>query len=397
MNDAVADANPPLKGIRVIELARILAGPWAGQVLADLGADVIKVENPDGGDDTRHWGPPFVTGADGENLSAAYYHSTNRGKRSVAVDFSTPEGAGIVRKLAAGADVLIENFKLGGLKKYGLDYDSLKAINPRLVYCSITGFGQDGPYAPRAGYDFIIQAMSGMMSITGEPGREPQKAGVAISDIFTGLYSVIAIQAALRHAEATGEGQHIDMALYDTQVSVLGNQNLNYLVSGRAPVQMGNAHMNIAPYEVLPVADGFIILAIGNDGQFRRFCAVVGLEPLGTDPDFATNPARVANRVRLRETLVETLSSWRKADLLPKLDAAAVPASPINDIAAMFADQNTVARGLRIDLADGHGTTIPGVRAPIVMSTTPARYERPSPRLGEHTDEILNELENPST
>ena len=386
-------SQPPLAGIRVLELARILAGPWAGQLLADLGADVIKVENPDGGDDTRKWGPPFVTGADGENLSAAYYHSTNRGKRSIAVDFSTPEGADVVRRLAASSDVMIENFKLGGLKKYGLDYDSLKAINPKLVYCSITGFGQTGPYAPRAGYDFIIQAMAGMMSITGAPGGEPQKAGVAISDIFTGLYSVIAIQAALRHAEATGEGQWIDMALYDTQISVLGNQNLNYLVSGVAPVQMGNAHMNIAPYEVLPLKDGHFILAAGNDGQFQRFCKVMGLEPLAADPDFSTNPARVTNRVRLRERLVAALAGWTKAELLPKLDAAAVPASPINDIAEMFADPQTVARGMRMELDDGHGTRLPSVRAPMLMSATPPVYERPSPRLGEHTAEILAELE----
>lgn len=385
-------ANPPLHGIRVIELARILAGPCAGQMLADLGADVIKVESPDG-DDTRKWGPPFVTSSDGENLSAAYYHSCNRGKRSIIVDFSTPEGAETVRKLVATADVLIENFKLGGLKKYGLDYESLKAINPRLVYCSITGFGQDGPYAPRAGYDFIIQGMSGMMSITGEAGREPQKAGVAISDIFTGLYSVIAIQAALRHAEATGEGQHIDMALYDTQISVLGNQNLNYLVSGKAPIQMGNAHMNIAPYEVLPLADGHFILAAGNDGQFQRFCKVVGLDDLPGDPDFATNPARVVNRVRLREKLVAALASWTRADLLPKLDAAAVPASPINNIAESFADPQAIARGMRIDLPDGHGETLPGVRAPMLFSATPIEYDRPSPRLGEHTAEILAELD----
>ena len=386
-------AEPPLKGVRVIELARILAGPWGGQVLADLGADVIKIENPDGGDDTRKWGPPFVMSHDGENLSAAYYHSTNRGKRSIAVDFSTPEGAETVRKLVTTADVLIENFKVGGLKKYGLDYDSLKAINPRLVYCSITGFGQDGPYAPRAGYDFIIQGIGGLMSITGEPGREPQKVGVAVSDIFTGLYSVIAIQAALRHAEATGEGQHIDMALLDTQVSILGNQNLNYLVSGNPPVQMGNAHMNIAPYEVLPVKDGFFILAVGNDGQFQRFCKVVGLDHLATDPDFATNPARVTNRVRLRETIVETLASWEREALLPLLDAAAVPASPINDIAQMFADPQVVARGMRVDLDDGQGNTLPSVRAPMVMSGTPLKYERPSPRLGQHTQEILAELE----
>ena len=386
-------AEPPLKGIRVIELARILAGPWAGQLLADLGADVIKVENPDGGDDTRKWGPPFVMSHDGENLSAAYYHSTNRGKRSVAVDFSTPPGAETVKRLVATADVLVENFKLGGLKKYGLDYEALKEINPRLVYCSITGFGQDGPYAPRAGYDFIIQGIGGLMSITGEPGREPQKVGVAVSDIFTGLYSVIAIQAALRHAEATGEGQHIDMALLDTQVSVLGNQNLNYLVSGKAPVQMGNAHMNIAPYEVLPVKDGFFILAIGNDGQFQRFCKVVGLEHLAADPDFATNPARVVNRARLRETMIETLADWERETLLPLLDAAAVPASPINNIAEMFEDPQVVARGMRVDLEDGMGNTLPSVRAPMVMHGTPLTYDRPSPRLGQHTEEILAELE----
>ncbi|MFN4272461.1 MAG: CaiB/BaiF CoA transferase family protein [Aliihoeflea sp.] len=385
--------TPPLAGIRVIELARILAGPWAGQLLADLGADVIKIENPDGGDDTRKWGPPFVMGDDGENLSAAYYHSTNRGKRSVAIDFSKPEGAATLRRLIASADVLIENFKLGGLKKYGLDYESLKAINPRLVYCSITGFGQTGPYAPRAGYDFIIQGIGGLMSITGEPGREPQKVGVAVSDIFTGLYSVIAIQAALRHAEATGEGQHIDMALLDTQVSVLGNQNLNYLVSGTAPVQMGNAHMNIAPYEVLPVRDGFMILAVGNDGQFQRFCKVVGLERLAGDPNYATNPARVTNRARLRETMIETLSNWDRDRLLAELEKAAVPASPINDIAQMFADPQVLARGMRMDLEDSQGNVLPSVRAPMLMSATPLRYDRPSPRLGEHTDEVLAELE----
>jgi crotonobetainyl-CoA:carnitine CoA-transferase CaiB-like acyl-CoA transferase len=386
-------AEPPLKGIRVIELARILAGPWAGQLLADLGADVIKVESPDGGDDTRKWGPPFVQSHDGENLSAAYYHSCNRGKRSVAIDFSTPEGAATVRKLVATADVLIENFKLGGLKKYGLDYESLRKINPRLVYCSITGFGQDGPYAPRPGYDFIIQGMAGMMSITGAVGGEPQKAGVAISDIFTGLYSVIAIQAALRHAEATGQGQYIDMALFDTQISVLGNQNLNYLVSGKSPVQMGNAHMNIAPYEVLPVKDGHIILAVGNDGQFQRFCHVVELNDLPGDPDFATNSARVLNRVRLREAMVTRLATLDKAPLLAALEAANVPASPINTIGEMFADPQAIARGMRLDLDDGHGNRLPSVRAPMLMSETPPVYDRPSPRLGEHTTEILAELE----
>ncbi|RUM99813.1 CoA transferase [Pseudaminobacter arsenicus] len=385
--------NPPLHGIRVIELARILAGPWAGQMLADLGADVIKVESPDG-DDTRKWGPPFVTGSDGKNLSAAYYHSCNRGKRSIIVDFSTSEGAETVRKLVATADVLIENFKLGGLKKYGLDYDSLRAINPKLVYCSITGFGQDGPYAPRAGYDFIIQGMSGLMSITGPAGGEPQKVGVAVTDLFTGLYSVIAIQAALRHAEATGEGQQIDMALFDSQISVLANQNLNYLVSGKSPAQMGNAHPNIAPYEVLPVKDGHFILAVGNDGQFRKFCIVVGLAPLADDEAYATNAARVANRVTLREKIVAALAAFERVPLLDALEKAHVPASPINNIGEMFADPQTAARGMRIDLEDADGNLLPSVRAPMVMSGTPLTYERPSPRLGEHTQEILAELEH---
>ena len=386
-------SNPPLRGVRVVELARILAGPWAGQLLADLGADVIKVENPEKGDDTRGWGPPFVTGQDGENLSAAYFHACNRGKRSIAVDFSTPDGAETIRKLAASADVLIENFKLGGLKKYGLDYESLRAINPKLVYCSITGFGQDGPYAARAGYDFIVQGMSGLMSITGPAGGEPQKVGVAVTDLFTGLYSVIAIQAALRHAEATGEGQHIDMALFDAQIAVLANQNMNFLVSGKAPVQMGNAHPNIAPYEVLPVSDGHIILAVGNDGQFRKFCGVVGLEALPDDPAFATNAARVANRSALRPKLEAAMAAWAKADILAKLEAAGVPASPINTIADMFADPQTVARGMRLDLDDGHGNALPSVRSPIRMDVTPLHYDRPSPRLGEHTAEVLAELE----
>ena len=299
-----------------------------------------------------------------------------------------------IRRLVATADVFIENFKLGGLKKYGLDYESLRAVNPKLVYCSITGFGQDGPYAARAGYDFIIQGMFGMMSITGAAGGEPQKAGVAISDIFTGLYSVVAIQAALRHAEQTGQGQHIDMALFDTQISVLGNQNLNYLVSGQSPVQMGNAHMNRAPYEVVKAADGHFILAVGNDGQFQRFCAVVGLDDLPQDPDFATNAARVVNRLRLREKMAAALKPLERGALLAKLDAASVPASPINTIGEMFADPQTIARGMRMDLDDGHGNQLPSVRSPIILSQTPLAYGRPSPRLGEHTAEILAELES---
>jgi crotonobetainyl-CoA:carnitine CoA-transferase CaiB-like acyl-CoA transferase len=385
---------PPLHGVRVIELARILAGPWAGQLLADLGADVIKIEHPEGGDDTRRWGPPFVTGADGENLSAAYYHSANRGKRSITLDIASAEGAAAARDLIATADVVIENFKVGGLKKYGLDYDSLKQTNPALVYCSITGFGQTGPYAPRAGYDFIIQAMAGMMSITGEKGREPQKAGVAISDIFTGLYSVIAIQAALRHAEKTGEGQMIDMALFDTQAGILGNQNLNYLISGEAPVQMGNAHMNIAPYEVFPVSDGHVIIAVGNDGQFQRFCKLLNNKTMAADPDFETNPSRVAHRDRLREEIIAAMRSWTKADILAACENNAVPAGPINTIAEMFADPQAIARELRMDLSDRAGTDIPSVRAPILLPASPLTYNRPSPRLGEHTDEVLAELED---
>ncbi len=383
--------KPPLAGIRVIELARVLAGPWAGQMLADLGADVIKVENPDGGDDTRHWGPPFVEGADGENLSAAYYHSTNRGKRSITADLKSEEGQSLVRRLVATADVLIENFKLGGLVKYGLDYDSLRAINPRLVYCSITGFGQTGPYANLAGYDYIVQGMSGFMSITGEPDGQPMKAGVAIADIFTGIYAVSAIEAALIHALKTGEGQLIDMALLDVQSAVLANQNMNYLVAGRAPVRLGNAHPNISPYEVVPTADGYLILAVGNDGQFRRLCTILGLV-IGDDENFATNKARVANRDAVRRIVSTETLKWQKADLLKACEDNAVPAGAINTIEEMFADPQIAARGLRIDLPDAAGTVIPGVRAPVVLSETPLRYERPSPRLGEHNEEILAEL-----
>ncbi|MBW9055443.1 CaiB/BaiF CoA transferase family protein [Rhizobium mesosinicum] len=383
--------KPPLAGIRVIELARVLAGPWAGQMLADLGADVIKVENPDGGDDTRHWGPPFVEGADGENLSAAYYHSTNRGKRSITADLKSEEGQSLVRRLVATADVLIENFKLGGLVKYGLDYESLKAINPRLVYCSITGFGQTGPYANRAGYDYIVQGISGFMSITGEPDGQPMKAGVAIADIFTGIYAVSAIEAALIHALKTGEGQLIDMALLDVQSAVLANQNMNYLVSGRAPVRLGNAHPNISPYEVVPTADGHLILAIGNDGQFRRLCTILGLV-IGDDENFSTNKARLANRDVVRRMVSAETLKWQKADLLKACEDNAVPAGAINTIEEMFADPQVKARGLRVDLPDAAGTMIPGVRSPVVLSETPLRYERPSPRLGEHNAEVLAEL-----
>ncbi len=384
-------ADAPLKGVRVIELARVLAGPWAGQLLADLGADVIKIENPDGGDDTRHWGPPFVTGRNGENLSAAYFHSTNRGKRSVTIDLKTEAGRRKAAELIRGADVLIENYKHGGLKKFGLDYESLAQLHPQLIYCSITGFGHSGPYRQRPGYDFIIQAMAGMMSLTGEKGGEPQKAGVAISDLFTGLYAVIAIQAALLHVRSGGKGQHIDMALFDAQAAVLANHNLNYLVSGTPPGQVGNAHVNIAPYEVFPVADGHLIIAVGNEGQFRRMCEVLGLPELADDPDFATNALRVANRARLREAIIGKTRAWQRDALLTELEAAGVPAGPINNIAQMFADPQIRDRGLRIDLEDGDGNVLPGVRSPILMSETPLVYRRPPPRLGEHNAEILGE------
>lgn len=388
----MSDRKPPLSGIRVIELARVLAGPWAGQMLADMGADVIKVENPTGGDDTRAWGPPFVESVDGENLSAAYYHSTNRGKRSIDIDFREEEGRKIVLDLIRDADVVIENFKRGGLVKYGLDYESLKAINPKLVYCSITGFGQTGPYADFAGYDYIVQGMSGFMSVTGAPDGEPMKAGVAIADIFTGIYSVAAIQAALIHVMKTGEGQMIDMALLDVQAGVMANQNLNYLVSGKSPVRLGNAHPNISPYEVMPTTDGHLILAVGNDGQFARLCAILGLEGVTDDERFATNKARVANKVEVRRIVSAETVKWTRRDLLTACEQNAVPAGPINTIGDMFDDPQVKARGLRIDLAAADGTVIPGVRSPIVMSETPLNYHRPSPRLGEHREEILAEL-----
>jgi crotonobetainyl-CoA:carnitine CoA-transferase CaiB-like acyl-CoA transferase len=385
-------AKPPLAGIRVIELARVLAGPWAGQMLADFGADVIKVENPEGGDDTRAWGPPFVEGADGENLSAAYYHSTNRNKRSIAVDLKTAEGQETVRRLCATADVVIENFKRGGLEKYGLDYESLKAINPKLVYCSITGFGQNGPYADFAGYDYIVQGMSGFMSITGEKDGEPMKAGVAIADIFTGIYAVTAIQAALIHVMTTGQGQFVDMALLDVMSAVLANQNMNYLISGKPPTRLGNAHPNISPYEVVPTSDGHLILAVGNDGQFKRLCTILGIPTIAEDERFATNKARVANKVEVRRIVTTETMKWSKRDLLSACETNAVPAGPINSIEEMFADPQVQARGLKIELTDDKGTVIPGVRTPIVLSETPLRYERPSPRIGEHGDEILAEL-----
>ncbi len=371
--------NAPLEGIKVLELARILAGPWAGQVLADLGADVIKVEST-AGDDTRRWGPPFVDNPDGES-DAAYFHATNRGKRSVVIDFSTTEGQEEVRRLASEADVLIENFKTGGLAKYGLDYDSLREINPRLVYCSITGFGQDGPYAKRAGYDFIIQAMSGIMDLTGDPAGEPQKIGVAFADIFTGLYSVIAIQAALLQRAETERGQHIDMALLDCMVGVLANQGLNYLSSGESPTRMGNRHPNIAPYEALPVADGWFILAVGNDRQFRRFCELVGLDGMADDERFATNAARVEYRDELTAQISEATRQWKRDELLAALEDTRVPAGPINTVEQAFADPQTRFREMQLLLDRASGEPVPGIRTPIRFSDADLDLGAPSPEL----------------
>jgi crotonobetainyl-CoA:carnitine CoA-transferase CaiB-like acyl-CoA transferase len=371
--------DTPLAGLKVIELARILAGPWAGQVLADLGADVVKIESP-AGDDTRSWGPPFIDNPDGTR-DAAYFHAANRGKRSVVADFTTPEGQAIVRDLIGDADVVIENFKVGGLAKYGLDYAALSAINPRLVYCSITGFGQDGPYAPRAGYDFIVQGMSGIMDLTGEPGAAPQKIGVAFADIMTGLYSVIAIQAALAMRERTGKGQQIDMALLDTMTGVLANQAMNWFASGVSPTRVGNAHMNVCPYAVFPTSDGWFILAVGNDGQFRRFCDAMALPEMRDDPRYATNAGRLAFKDLLFAGIEAATSLVPKLELLARLEAVGVPAGPINTVAQAFDDPQVIARGMRIDAERPDGSTVPGLRTPIRFSDADLATGRAAPTL----------------
>ncbi|ASQ14385.1 CaiB/BaiF CoA transferase family protein [Sinorhizobium meliloti] len=383
----------PLKGIRVLELARILAGPWIGQTLADLGADVIKVESP-AGDDTRTWGPPFVTGEDDERLDAAYFHACNRGKRSVVLDFTTAEGQEAVRRLAAQSDVLLENFKVGGLAKYGLDYESLSKVNPRLIYCSVTGFGQDGPYAHRAGYDYIVQGMSGIMDLTGEPDREPQKIGVAFADIFTGLYGVIAVQAALAQRERTGEGQQIDMALLDCMTGVLANQALNFLVSGKSPRRLGNAHPNIAPYQVFPTSDGHLIVAVGNDRQFVKFCELLGRPDLAADARYRTNADRVQHRDSLTPELAAETAKYERDTLLEKLEASGVPGGPINTVADVFADPQIVHRQMRVDTphTGAAAGTSPGVRTPIRFSGATLALDRGVPRLGEHTAEVLAEI-----
>ena len=377
-------ASAPLKGLKVIELARILAGPWAGQTLADLGAEVTKIESPQG-DDTRGWGPPFIT-HDGET-SAAYFHACNRGKKSIVVDLKNAEALQGLKDLIASADVLIENYKVGGLEKFGLHYEAIKAINPKLIYCSITGFGQTGPYAKRAGYDFLLQGMSGLMSVTGEPDQQPQKVGVAVTDVFTGLYSVIAIQAALTQRTITGVGQHIDMSLYDVATAVTANQAMNYLATGIAPMRKGNAHPNIVPYQVFETSDSFVIIAVGNDGQFHKFCKVLDCVELAEDPKYATNSARVTNRDALTEFLNAKIIKLRKLDLLAQCDAVGVPAGPINTMDEVFDDPQIKSRAMVMDL-DG----VPSVRLPIKFSEIDLGNQKAAPKLGKDTGDCFKEI-----
>lgn len=392
-----------LDGIRILDLSRVLAGPWCTQTLADLGADVIKIERPGTGDDTRTWGPPFLKDAQGADTEAAYYLGTNRNKRSVTCDIAQPAGQALVRALAAHCDVFVENFKVGDMARYGLDYASLKAINPRLVYCSVTGFGQNGPYADRAGYDYAIQGMGGLMSVTGERddlGGGPQKVGVAVADLMTGMYATVAILAALRHAEKTGEGQQVDMALLDTQVAMLANLGANYLVSGKAPGRAGNAHQNIVPYqvfEVAPAADGskdHLILAVGNDSQYAKFCAVANIPELATNPLFAKNRDRVLNRGKLVPILEAVMKTRSKADWLGALEAAKVPCGAINSLAEVFADPQIETRKMVTQWHHPVKDDLKLVSSPIRMSATPVRTDLPPPLLGQHTDEVLRELLN---
>ena len=384
----------PLTGLRVLELARILAGPWAGQVLADLGADVIKVERAGSGDDTRGWGPPFVEGADGDHIGSAYFHATNRGKRSIEMDFESDEGRRIVRKLVARSDVLIENFKVGGLAKFGLDYKSLAPECPRLIYCSVTGFGQDGPNAKRAGYDLMAQGIGGIMDLTGMADGEPTRVGIPVSDIFTGVYSVIGILAALAQRERTGKGCYVDTALVDSTVGILSNQAMNFLVSGKVPKRIGNAHANIVPYQVFPVSDGHVIVATGNDNQFVKFCNVLGATKLAQNPAYKDNVGRLKHRDELIGKLFGLTARMKRDDLLGKLEAQQVPAGPINNLEDVFNDPQVVHRGMKLSLPSraAKGGTIPGVRTPIVIDGWKAASEHPSPRLGQHTAEILREI-----
>ncbi|MGZ8274029.1 MAG: CaiB/BaiF CoA transferase family protein [Burkholderiaceae bacterium] len=382
--------------LRVLDLTRVLAGPWCTQLLADLGADVIKVERPGTGDDTRAWGPPYLKDADGaDTTEAAYYLAANRGKRSVTVDLAHREGQRVVRRLAERADVVVENYKVGQLARYGLDYATLGAINPRLIYCSITGFGQAGPHADRAGYDFIIQGMGGFMSITGErddkPGGGPQKAGVAVSDLMTGMYSTVAILAALAHRERTGEGQHVDMALFDVMLAMLANMNMNYLTSGQPPGRAGNAHPNIVPYQVFEAADGHVVIAVGNDSQFVKFCEIAGCPELSSHPSYKRNADRVRNRDAVLAIVEPLVRARPVAFWAERLEAAGVPCGPINNIAQALADPQVAARALRMDLPHSLAGVVPLVANPIKLSATPPVYERPPPILGQHTEEVLRE------
>jgi crotonobetainyl-CoA:carnitine CoA-transferase CaiB-like acyl-CoA transferase len=387
----------PLSGIRVLDMSRILAGPWVGQLLADLGADVIKLERPGSGDDTRGWGPPFLKDREGKDTAeSAYYLCTNRGKKSVTLDISKTEGQAIARELADRSDVLLENYKVGDLKRYGLGYDELSARNPKLVYCSITGFGQTGPYRERAGYDFMIQGMGGLMSFTGErddlPGGGPQKVGVAIADLMTGMYSCVAILAALHERQSSGLGQHIDMALLDSQVAWLANQNANYLIGGEPPKRMGNAHPNVMPYQTFRTRDGDLILAIGNDNQFRRFCAAAGIPELGEDPRFVDNAARLANREACVDAIAPAIQRKTTAEWIATLEPLGVPCGPINHLDEVYADPQVQHRGLKIDVPHPLAGTVPLVANPIKYSRTPIAYDMPPPLLGQHTDEVLSQF-----
>lgn len=387
----------PLTHLKVLDLSRILAGPWAGQVLADFGAQVIKVERPQKGDDTRHWGPPYLKDASGNDTpEAAYYLSANRGKQSITVDITQAAGQEIIKKLASQCDILLENYKVGGLEKYGLDYPSIKAINPRIIYCSITGFGQTGPYASRAGYDAMIQGMGGLMSLTGVPegqqGAGPQKVGVAVADLMTGMYAVSGVLAAVIHRDRTGEGQQIDLALLDTQVAWLANQAQNYLTSGKSPERQGTAHPNIVPYQAVPASDGYFMLAVGNDAQFKKFCAIAGLDEVAADPAYATNNARVQARDQLVPVIERTTREKPAAWWLEQLSAAHVPCGPINNLEQVFADPQVQARGMVVEQAHPVAGTVKTVRNPLGFSASALEYEQAPPTLGEHTSEVLGSM-----
>jgi formyl-CoA transferase len=390
-------ARGPLTGVRVLDLSRILAGPWAGQLFADLGAEVIKVERPGKGDDTRGWGPPFLKDRDGRDTGeSAYFLCTNRGKRSITLDIAKPAGQQLARELAQISDVVLENYKVGDLKRYGLDYDTLSALNPRLIYCSITGFGQTGPYRDRAGYDFMIQGMGGLMSFTGErddaPGGGPQKVGVAIADLMTGLYSTVAVLSALHERQTSGRGQYIDMALLDTQVAWLANQNANYLIGGEPPRRMGNAHPNVVPYQTFPTRDGDLILAVGNDGQFARLCEAAGIPEAATDPRFASNAARVAHREACAAAIAPAMKTRTTAEWVALLEPLGVPCGPINRLDQVFDNPQVKHRGLKIDVPHPLSGNVPLVANPIKFSRTPLAYDMPPPMLGQHTEEILRGL-----